>query len=165
LGLVVVDEEHEPAYKQSEQLRYHGRDTAIRRAQMLKIPVVLGSATPSLESRANAARGRYRALTLTHRVDGRPMPRMRVVDLRREPGAESLLSASLRAALAERVTRGEQAILFLNRRGHSHHTQCRSCGWVAECPHCDIALTLHVAPPVWRCHYCDHEQPAGARCP
>ena len=164
LRLIVVDEEHEPAYKQSEQLRYHGRDTAIRRAQMLGIPVVLGSATPSLESRANAARGRYRKLTLTHRVDGRPMPRMRVVDLRHEPG-DTLLSATLRAALAERLVRREQAILFLNRRGHSHHTQCRACGWVAECPHCDIALTLHVAPPFWRCHYCEHERPAGARCP
>ena len=164
LALIVVDEEHEPAYKQSEQLRYHGRDTAVRRAQMLGIPVVLGSATPSLESLANAARGKYRRLRLAHRVDGRRMPQVGVVDLRRE-AAGTLLSLPLRAALGARLERGEQALLFLNRRGHSHYTQCRQCGFVPECPHCDITLTLHVQPSEWRCHYCDHRQPAGASCP
>jgi primosomal protein N' (replication factor Y) len=164
LGLIVVDEEHEPAYKQSEQLRYHGRDTAVRRAQLLGIPVVLGSATPSLESLANAKRGKYTRLLLPKRVDRRPLPAMRVVDLRRE-GAGTLLSRPLRAALAERLERKEQAMLFLNRRGHSHHTQCRACGFVPSCPHCDIALTLHVHPREWRCHYCDHRERAGAACP
>ncbi|MFI5370178.1 MAG: primosomal protein N' [Candidatus Eisenbacteria bacterium] len=164
LALVVVDEEHEPAYKQSEQLRYHGRDTAVRRAQMLGIPVVLGSATPSLESLANAARGKYRKLTLPDRVDGRRLPVVRVVDMRREDGA-TMLSRTLRVALAERLERGEQTLLFLNRRGHSHHSQCRACGHVPTCPHCDIALTLHLAPAVWRCHYCDHQEPAGSACP
>jgi len=164
LRLIVVDEEHEPAYKQSEQLRYHGRDVAVRRAQMLGVPVVLGSATPSLESLANAARGKYARIVLPHRVDGRALPVVRVVDLRRDSGA-GLLSSPLRAELGARLERGEQALLFLNRRGHSHHTQCRACGFVPSCPHCDIALTLHLTPRVWRCHYCDHTIAAGPRCP
>ena len=164
LRLVIVDEEHEPAYKQSEQLRYHGRDAAVRRAQMLGIPVLLGSATPSLESLANAARGKYTRILLPQRVEGRPLPRVGVVDLRRE-GASAMLSEPLRAALALRLERREQSLLFLNRRGHSHHTQCRSCGHVPSCPDCDIALTLHVEPRVWRCHYCDHREAAQGRCP
>ncbi len=165
LRLIVVDEEHEPAYKQSEQVRYHGRDTAVRRAQMLGIPVVLGSATPSLESLANAARRKYRLLRLPERVDRRALPTVRVVDLRREGAGGRMLSPTLRAAIARRLERGEQALLFLNRRGHSHYTQCRACGFVPECPHCDITLTLHLAPNQWRCHYCDHQQPAGTQCP
>jgi len=164
LRLIVVDEEHEPAYKQSEQLRYHGRDTAVRRAQMLAIPIVLGSATPSLESLANAARRKYARLTLPRRVDGRQLPVVRVVDLRRE-AAGALLSRPLRAALADRLARGEQAVLFLNRRGHSHHVQCRECGHVPSCPHCEIALTLHVSPRSFLCHYCGHTEPAGGECP
>lgn len=164
LKLVVVDEEHEPAYKQSEGVRYHGRDAAVRRAQMLGIPVVLGSATPSLESLANAARAKYARLLLPHRVDRRQLPVMRIVDQRRE-GPSAMISAPLRAALESRLTRGEQAILFLNRRGHSHHTQCRGCGFVPSCPSCDIALTLHMTPRRWRCHYCDHQEPAEGRCP
>jgi primosomal protein N' (replication factor Y) len=164
LTLMVVDEEHEPAYKQSEMLRYHGRDAAVRRAQMLGIPALLGSATPSLESLANAARGKYARVELPDRVDRRPLPVMRVVDLRREGGG-SLLSRPLLAALGERLERREQSLLFLNRRGHSHHTQCRSCGWVPVCPHCDIALTFHLAPRERRCHYCDHREPATAQCP
>ncbi len=163
LRLIVVDEEHEPAYKQSEMLRYHGRDTAVRRAQMLGIPVLLGSATPSLESLANAARGKYARIVLPERVDKRPLPVIRIVDLRREGGG-SLLSRPLLSALGERLERKEQALLFLNRRGHSHHTQCRACGWVPVCPHCDIALTLHLSPREWRCHYCDHREPATAQC-
>ncbi|HET9328227.1 MAG TPA: primosomal protein N' [Candidatus Eisenbacteria bacterium] len=162
--LIVIDEEHEPAYKQGAPPRYHGRDAAVRRAQMLGIPVVLGSATPSLESLANASRGKYRLLSLKHRVDGRALPKVNVVDSRREDVA-STMSAPLRHALAERLGRGEQAILFLNRRGHSHHTQCRACGFVPSCPHCDIALTLHLVPRSWRCHYCDHHEPARGECP
>ena len=165
LRLIVVDEEHEPAYKQSEQLRYHGRDTAVRRAQMLAVPVILGSATPSLESLANAARGKYRLVRLAERVAGRARPALKVVDLRRDAQGDALLSSPLRAALAARLERGEQSLLFLNRRGHSHYTQCRQCGHVPECPNCDITLTLHLAPRAWRCHYCDHRQPATAACP
>ncbi len=162
--LVVVDEEHEPAYKQSERLRYHGRDAAVRRAQMLGVPVVLGSATPSLESLANAVRGKYARIELPHRIDRRRLPVVRVVDLRRE-GPAAMLSTPLRAALSTRLARREQALLFLNRRGHSHHTQCRQCGFVPTCPHCDIALTLHLEPRAWRCHYCDHAEPARGQCP
>ncbi len=163
LRLIVVDEEHEPAYKQSEQLRYHGRDVAVRRAQMLGVPVVLGSATPSLESLANAARGRYRHIQLPERIDRRPMPSVQVVDLRREDAA--LLSRPLRAAIAARLERGEQSLLWLNRRGHTHHLQCHACGWSPACPDCDITLTLHVDPLALRCHYCDHRAPAHSRCP
>ena len=168
LKLIVVDEEHEPAYKQSEQLRYHGRDVAVRRAQMLGIPVVLGSATPSLETQANAARGKYQRLVLPNRVDRRPMPMVRVVDLRREGSGPGMLSVPLRGAIAERLERKEQVLLWLNRRGHSHHIQCRGCGHTPECPRCDIALTLHMAPQepkTLRCHYCDHREPAPDVCP
>jgi primosomal protein N' (replication factor Y) len=165
LKLVVVDEEHEPAYKQSEQLRYHGRDVAVRRAQMLGIPVVLGSATPALETLANAARGKYRRLLLPRRIDRRPLPIVRLADLRREDAAGGMLSAPLRTALAERLERREQALLWINRRGHSHHVQCRGCGWTPECTRCDISLTLHLDPPLLRCHYCDHQEPAPPVCP
>ncbi len=165
LRLIVVDEEHEPAYKQSEMLRYHARDVAVRRAQLLGIPVVMGSATPSLETLANVARRKYAVVELPERVDQRPMPQVRVVDLTREEAGEGLLSRPLRMALAERLERKEQALIFLNRRGHSHHTQCRACAWVPECPNCDITLTFHVTPRSWRCHYCGHAQPATAACP
>ncbi len=164
LRLIVIDEEQDPAYKQSEQLRYHGRDVAVRRAQMLGIPVVLGSATPSLESLANVARKKYVRLRLPERVDARPLPEVRVVDLKRGGLTNSLLSRPLREALALRLERREQSVLFLNRRGHSHWTQCRACGWVPACPHCDISLTLHVAPNEWRCHYCDHREPGRTAC-
>ena len=168
LKLIVVDEEHEPAYKQSEQLRYHGRDVAVRRAQLLGIPVVLGSATPSLETQANAARGKYKRLVLPARVDRRAMPVVRVVDLRREGSGPGVLSAPMRTAIAERLERKEQVLLWLNRRGHSHHVQCRGCGHTPECPSCDIALTLHMAAgeaKTLRCHYCDHREPAPDVCP
>ena len=168
LKLIVVDEEHEPAYKQSEQLRYHGRDVAVRRAHMLGVPVVLGSATPSLETQANAARGKYRRLLLPTRVDHRPLPVVRVVDLRREGSGPGVLSLPLRAAIAERLERKEQVLLWLNRRGHSHHVQCRGCGHTPECPNCDISLTLHVdpaAPRSLRCHYCGHRDSAPDTCP
>jgi len=165
LKLIVVDEEHEPAYKQSEQLRYHGRDVAVRRAQMLGIPVVLGSATPSLETQANAARGKYRRLVLAERVDKRPAPTVRIVDLRREGSGPGVLSAPLRAAIGERLERREQTLLWLNRRGHSHHIQCRGCGHTPQCPDCDISLTLHVEPKRLRCHYCDHREAVPATCP
>jgi primosomal protein N' (replication factor Y) len=165
LKLIVVDEEHEPAYKQSEQLRYHGRDVAVRRAQLLGIPVVLGSATPALESLANAARGKYTRLALPERVDGRTLPTVRIVDLRRDGEGGALLSRPLRAAVTERLERGEQSLLWLNRRGHSHYVQCRGCGWTPECGRCDISLTFHVSPREFRCHYCDHREIAPTACP
>src|SRR5262249_16386639 len=125
----------------------------------------LGSATPSLESLANAARGKYTRLALPERVDRRALPVMRAVDLTRDGAAGGALSHALRAALAERLERGEQSVLFLNRRSPPHHTQCRACGFVPECPNCDITLTLHLAPREWRCHYCDHRAPAPEACP
>ena len=165
LKLIVVDEEHEPAYKQSEQLRYHGRDVAVRRAQMLGIPVVLGSATPSLETLANAARGRYKRIVLPARVDRRKLPTVRVVDMRRDGSGPGVLSAPVRAAVQQRLEKKEQVLLWLNRRGHSHHVQCRACGHTPECPRCDISLTLHMEPRGLRCHYCDHREPAPQVCP
>jgi primosomal protein N' (replication factor Y) len=165
LKLIVVDEEHEPANKQSEQLRYHGRDVAVRRAQMLGVPVVLGSATPSLETLANAARGRYRRIVLPARVDRRKLPVVRVVDMRRDGSGPGVLSAPLRSAVEQRLERKEQVLLWLNRRGHSHHMQCRACGHTPECPRCDISLTLHSEPYGLRCHYCDHREPAPEACP
>jgi primosomal protein N' (replication factor Y) len=164
LRLVVVDEEHEPAYKQSEQLRYHARDVAVKRAQLLGAVAVLGSATPSLESYANAARGKYRRLVLAERVVRRPLPEVHIVDLRHEPPG-ALLSSPLRHALARRLRAGEQTLLFLNRRGHSHVVQCRACGFVPECPGCDISLTYHLATHDLRCHYCGHEEPTRRACP
>ncbi|MEY4375392.1 MAG: Primosomal protein, partial [Candidatus Eisenbacteria bacterium] len=165
LRAIIVDEEHEPAYKQSEQLRYHGRDVAVRRAHMLGVPIVLGSATPSLETLANAARGKYTRLSLPTRIDRRPLPTVHVVDLRREGSGPGVLSAPLREAIAERLERREQVLLWLNRRGHSHHLQCRGCGHTPECPRCDISLTYHSDPRSLRCHYCDHHEPAPDVCP
>ncbi len=146
-------------------MRYHGRDVAVRRAHMLGVPVVLGSATPSLETLANAARGRYTRLSLPVRVDRRPLPSVHVVDLRREGSGPGVLSAPLRDAIAERLARREQVLLWLNRRGHSHHLQCRGCGHTPECPRCDISLTYHSDPRSLRCHYCDHHEPAPDVCP
>ncbi|MCC6651754.1 MAG: primosomal protein N' [Candidatus Eisenbacteria bacterium] len=165
IKVIVVDEEHESAYKQSEKLRYHGRDVAVRRAQMLGVPVVLGSATPAIESLANAARGKYRRLALPDRVDKRAMPGVHIVDMRREGEGGRQLSRPLRGAITERLERGEQVLLWLNRRGHSHHVQCRGCGWAPECRQCDITLTLHMDPRELRCHYCGHHEIAYAQCP
>ncbi|MBI5838225.1 MAG: primosomal protein N' [Candidatus Eisenbacteria bacterium] len=167
LRLVVVDEEHEPSYKQMEGLRYHARDVAVKRAQACGATVLLGSATPSLESRANALRGRYVPLGLTRRVDGRPMPEVRVVDMRdrAQRRRSQVLSEALLDAMGEKLGRDEQIILFLNRRGFASTLQCRSCGEVARCPRCDVSLTLHRQPPGLRCHYCGRREPAPEVCP
>ena len=165
LRLIVVDEEHEPAYKQSEMLRYHGRDAAVRRAQMLGIPVLLGSATPSLESLANAGRGKYTRIELPDRVDRRPLPALRVVDLRHEARGGSLLSRPLLAALGERLERGEQALLFLNRRGYAPLTLCRRCGYRFQCPQCSTWLVEHRLRRRLQCHHCGHASPSPESCP
>ncbi|MEQ8819290.1 MAG: primosomal protein N' [Sumerlaeia bacterium] len=146
LGLIVVDEEHDGSYKQGETPRYHARDIAVLRANRLKIPVVLGSATPSLESYHNAEMGKYRLLTLTERASGEALPPVRVVDMAEQVVAQgnmSLFSVELRAAIAERLKRGEQTLLFLNRRGFSNFLFCPSCKWVARCDDDDIAMTVH----------------------
>lgn len=168
LGLIVLDEEHETTYKQEEAPRYHARDVALERGRREGAAVVLGSATPSVESYQAAARGRYRLLRLPGRIDGRPLPAVAVVDMREEleRGNRSIFSARLEEAVRARLERREQVILFLNRRGFHTFVLCRECGYVVRCPRCDVSLTLHVgAAAPMRCHYCRHEQAPPAACP
>jgi primosomal protein N' (replication factor Y) len=171
LGLIVVDEEHETTYKQEEAPRYHARDVAVVRAKIEKCAVVLGSATPSLESYHNAAIGKYRLATLTQRVDEKQMPLMRVVDLRQERRKERtavILSEKLRAAIADRLEKHEQIILFLNRRGFSTSLLCSNCGEARNCPNCSVALTFHRHPAVagrLSCHLCGHTAAVPKKCP
>lgn len=165
LGIVVVDEEHDPSYKQEEAPRYHGRDVAIMRAKLLAAPVILGSATPSLESYERAQAGRYRLMQLPQRIEARPLPRTEIVDLRRVDGGERLLTPPLCAALEACLARGEQALLFLNRRGFSTVLVCQECGAAVGCPHCSVSLTFHAARGRLRCHTCDFERRPPERCP
>ena len=168
LGLVIVDEEHEPAYKQEEAPRYHGRDVALLRASRREVLCVLGSATPSLESLANVRRGKIQLVRLTKRVDDRQLPLFHIVDLRRASRtgkAGGIFTPLLREKLAERVERGEQSILFLNRRGFATTALCPDCGATQECPHCSLTLTLHQTDRIMRCHLCGYERPAPAKCP
>jgi primosomal protein N' (replication factor Y) len=165
LGLIVVDEEHDGAYKQEENPKYHARDVARRR-----LPgglVLLGSATPSLEAYAAAARGQIARVSLPARYNQKPMPRVTVADMKQElaTGNNSVLSLPLRDALTETLARGEQAILFLNRRGYSTFILCRECGHVVSCPRCDVALTFHQKADVLRCHYCGHRETPVKNCP
>lgn len=167
LGLIILDEEHETSYKQDETPRYHARDVAKWRAKYHHAPLVLGSATPSLESRARAEKKVYHQLMLTQRVNHHPMPEVNVVDMRQElrKHAESNFSTELLEALAQRITRGEQSILMLNRRGYSSFIMCRDCGFVLQCPNCDISLTLHMDTHTMKCHYCGHEEAIPDICP
>jgi primosomal protein N' (replication factor Y) (superfamily II helicase) len=171
LGLIVVDEEHETTYKQEEAPRYHARDVAIVRAKIEKCVAVLGSATPSLESYHNAAIGKYRLVTLTQRIDEKQMPLMRIVDLRQERRKEkaaTILSEKLRAAIADRMEKREQTILFLNRRGFSTSLLCSNCGEARDCPNCSVALTFHRHPAVagrLSCHLCGHTAAVPKKCP
>jgi len=165
LGIVVVDEEHDPSYKQEEVPRYHARDVAIMRAKLLAAPVILGSATPSLESYERTQAGRYRLVRLPQRIEARPLPRSEIVDLRRVDGGERLLTPPLCAALEACLTRGEQALLFLNRRGFSTLLLCQECGTAAGCPHCSVSLTFHAGRSRLRCHTCDFERRPPERCP
>jgi primosomal protein N' (replication factor Y) len=168
LRLVVVDEEHEPAYKQDETPRYHGRDVAVMRAKLSGGVCLLGSATPSLESFANAEAGKYRLLQLTQRIDSRKLPHIDIVDLRIEAAKQRTLpslSGKLVSAMYERFERREQTILFINRRGYSSSMQCRQCGHVEQCAHCSIALTYHRTDETVRCHLCGEQRDAPVRCP
>ena len=171
LGLIVVDEEHETTYKQEEAPRYHARDVAIVRAKIEKCVAVLGSATPSLESYHNAVIGKYRLVTLTQRIDEKQMPLMRIVDLRQERRKEkaaTILSEKLRAAIADRMEKREQTILFLNRRGFSTSLLCSNCGEARDCPNCSVALTFHRHPAVagrLSCHLCGHTAAVPKKCP
>ena len=168
LGLIVVDEEHEHTYKQEEAPRYHARDVAIMRGQMENAAVVLGSATPSLESFYNCKKGKFTLLELTERVDDQKMPHVRVVDMRQAAHKEKgtpIFSPQLKEAITQRLERGEQTILFLNRRGYSSSLQCPKCGYVANCPNCSITLTYHRIDQRLSCHICGHVEKVPAVCP
>jgi primosomal protein N' (replication factor Y) len=168
LGLIIVDEEHETTYKQEEAPRYHARDVAVLRAKIEKCAVVLGSATPSLESYHNANIGKYQLAILSQRVDERRMPQMRIVDLRQERRKEkavSILSEKLSQAIADRLEKREQTILFLNRRGFSTSLLCSNCGEARNCPNCSVALTFHRHAARLSCHLCGHTAAVPKKCP
>jgi primosomal protein N' (replication factor Y) len=168
LGLIIVDEEHETTYKQEEAPRYHARDVAVVRTKIEKCAVLLGSATPSLESYHNASTGKYELLTLTQRVDHQRMPLMRIVDLRQERRKEKIapiLSEKLSQAIAARLEKREQTILFLNRRGFSTSLLCSNCGEARNCPNCSVALTFHRHMARLSCHLCGHTAAVPKKCP
>jgi primosomal protein N' (replication factor Y) len=166
LAVVVVDEEHDPSFKQEEGVRYHGRDLAVVRAQQAGALVVLGSATPSLESAHNVARGRFKRLALPERATPRPLPAVEIVDLKRHPpGPDGLLSAPLAEALGAALAAGEQSILFLNRRGFSTVMLCRACGQVVRCDNCVVSMTYHRGRSRLCCHYCGRTTPVPVHCP
>ncbi|MDC0050037.1 primosomal protein N' [Verrucomicrobia bacterium] len=169
LGLIIVDEEHEHSYKQEEAPRYHARDVAVVRGQREGATVVLGSATPSLESYHNAKRSKYTLLEMPSRVDDKQMPLVRVQDMRTEKSkgdkGPPIFSQRLKDAIHHRLEAGEQTILFLNRRGFATSMQCPDCGLVAECPNCSLSLTYHRREQTLRCHICGHRDRAPQRCP
>lgn len=167
IGLIIIDEEHESSYKQEESPKYHARDVALARGRSHNAVVVLGSATPSLESYFLAGAGEFEFLTMMSRVEGRPLPAVHIVDLRLElkEGNRSMFSRALRQAVQQRLEKEEQSIVLLNRRGHSTFVMCRSCGFTAQCPHCDITLTYHLHSRMLRCHYCGYAERESAVCP
>jgi primosomal protein N' (replication factor Y) len=185
LGLIIVDEEHDGSYKQDDGLRYNARDVAVFRAKLSHCPVILGSATPSLESYENCRQGRYQLLEISQRVEQRPLPSIEILDLRNQftlPGesaanaaadlprkqksaAERLLSDPLVNALKRNFEDSRQTLIFLNRRGFANFLQCTRCGYVLRCSYCSVTLTLHLKRNVVRCHHCDFSRPAGKLCP
>jgi len=168
LGLIVVDEEHETSYKQEDLPRYHARDLAVVRAHLDQCAIVLGSATPSLESYQNAMSGKYQLVRLSSRVDDRKLPLIRIVDMRQEYLKQKhlpLISNALATAIEARLERMEQSILFLNRRGFASSLICNQCGYVCECPNCSVALTFHLAEDRLKCHLCGHAAVAPRKCP
>ena len=166
LGLIIIDEEHENSYKSESVPRYHAREVAIEYARMSDAIVVLGSATPSVDSFYKAKTGVYKLLELDTRVDDRPLPKCEIVDLRQElrEGNRSILSTRLQELMEERLQNGQQTMLFLNRRGKSAFMSCRACGFVVKCPHCDVSLSEH-SGGVMVCHYCGYRQPVPKVCP
>src|SRR5436853_224619 len=167
LGLIVVDEEHETSYKQEEAPRYHARDVAVVRAKIERAVVLLGSATPSLESYHNTLTKKYELASLTQRVDNCQMPLIRVIDLRQEQrsGRAPILSEKLRSAISDRIAKREQTILFLNRRGFSTSLLCSNCGEARNCPNCSVALTFHRHMARLSCHLCGHTAAVPKKCP
>ena len=167
IGLVVVDEEHDGSYKQEENPRYHGRDVAVMRAKQAGALVVLGSATPSLESYHHSIRGRYELISLTTRISDQGLPAIQIVDMKEEfaeQGGEVVLSRVLAAGIRARLDRHEQVIILLNRRGFAASVFCRECGGTAECPNCSVSLTIHRTSGRVRCHYCGHSRVVPTRC-
>ena len=168
LGLIVIDEEHETSYKQdAAHPFYHARDVAVKRSELVDCPLILGSATPSLESFYHAQQGEYTLLRLPSRVSNIEMPPVEIVDMREElkRGNRTIFSTSLRRAIEERLSKGEQIILFLNRRGFSTHVFCRTCGYVERCDHCSISLTFHFHTKRMGCRHCGYERPTPQVCP
>ncbi|WP_031500973.1 primosomal protein N' [Bryobacter aggregatus] len=167
LGLIIVDEEHDGSYKQEENPRYHGRDVAVVRAQQIGATVVLGSATPSLETRQNSERGKYVRLLLPERIEQRPMPAVEVIDLRQEfleTKKNALFSRRMVEAVREKLAFGEQAMLLMNRRGYSNFVACRSCGYKVECINCSVTLTFHRRDRRLLCHYCGYAEKVPVCC-
>ncbi|ARO66714.1 Primosomal protein N' [Bacillus cereus] len=167
LGIIIIDEEHESSYKQEDNPRYHARDVAVWRGQYHKCPIVLGSATPTLESFARAKKGVYELLTMEKRMNEQALPTVEIVDMREElrDGNRSMFSKALHEKIADRLEKKEQMVLFLNRRGHSTFVMCRDCGYVVQCPHCDISLTYHKMNHRLKCHYCSYEENMPTECP
>ena len=168
LALIVVDEEHDASYKQEETPRYHGRDVAVMRGKLCGAAVVLASATPSIESYHNAQNGKYTLIQLTQRVERRPLPEVKVVDMKMEfqqTGEDQIFSRQLTEEVSERLARGEQAMVLLNRRGYSSVVLCRSCGETLQCKNCTIALTFHKGGHRMECHYCSYRQAVPKVCP
>lgn len=167
IGIIIIDEEHETSYKQEDQPRYHARDVAIKRAETHHCPVILGSATPTLESYARAKKNVYKLLTLDKRTNNKELPKVEIVDMRAElhAGNRTMFSRVLKDKMKHAISRGEQVVLLLNRRGYSTFVMCRDCGHVKECPHCDIALTYHKNSHQLKCHYCSYEEPMPHVCP
>lgn len=167
IGVIIIDEEHEGSYKQDESPRYHARDMALWRSLYHQCPVILGSATPSLESRARAQKKVYTLLELTERANRKALPEVEVVDMRDELKKQNRSSFSLvlQEKIRERIAKKEQIVLLLNRRGYSSFVMCRDCGFVLPCPNCDISLTLHMDTKTMKCHYCGHEEAIPHTCP
>lgn len=167
LGMIIIDEEHEATYKQEDYPRYHAKEIALWRAKYHQCPLILGSATPSLESYARAEKGVYHLLSLPDRVNNQPLPAIDIVDMREElaNGNRSMFSTELREAILDRLSRNEQIVLFLNQRGYSSFILCRDCGHVPQCPNCDISLTYHKSSDKLKCHYCGYEETPPNKCP
>ncbi|WP_201308208.1 primosomal protein N' [Companilactobacillus farciminis] len=167
IGLIIIDEEHEASYKQDDNPRYHARDVALWRAKVNKCPVVLGSATPSLESRARAEKGVYRLIRMKKRINNQTLPHVQIVDMRdsENSAVKGDFSPVLQTSIQETLDNHDQTIILLNRRGYSSFMMCRECGFVLKCPNCDVSLTYHKDLRRMKCHYCGHEEPVPNMCP
>lgn len=167
LGVIIIDEEHEATYKQEDYPRYHAKEIAEWRSRYHQCPLVLGSATPSLESYARATKNVYTLLSMLTRVNQQPLPEVKIRDMREElaNGNRSIFSEDLAEAIETRLNRQEQVVLFLNRRGYASFMLCRDCGHVPQCPNCDISMTYHKTTDELKCHYCGHHEPAPFQCP